>query len=312
MSRILAIFAALPVLLSPISAFSEDSPAPPKDAPVAAASPAPEAKVTLNLKDAKPSEVVESLVKQSKAKILLESTAKAKVTLSLDDAALEPALTAFCKAGKFEWRKLYIGADSKLLEQPDRLAATARLVAGLGFPDLIIAGSSTNKVAMHSEDPKGVKAMEDKLVKDLGLTSVYLITNDAAVAKKDEEHKESPKNVEEYSNGSRKMMDLFMKMTPEEREQALMESLNMMDQVGPGYMSSLMQTLVDANPELLRQMTSRQTQMLFGMDETTRRKLMRLNMESMKYLTPEQIQMLQEDQKAIMQEMQSEGSSPAP
>jgi hypothetical protein len=37
---------------------------------------------------------------------------------------LAQVVAAVCKAGKVEWCKIYLNKDSKLLEQPDKLAAT--------------------------------------------------------------------------------------------------------------------------------------------------------------------------------------------
>ena len=272
--------------------------------------PAGSVMLALSFENAKPTEILEAIAKQAKQKILIESTVKGKVTMKVEDVTLELALRVLCKAGGFEWRKIYLPSDSKLLEQPDKLAATVRLLSGLSFPDIVIAGSLDNRVAVHSEDKKAMKTAEDKLVKDLGLTCVYLITNDAAVAaKKTDEEEKEPKAVEDYIDGSKKLMDLFMNMTPEERERALVEAINLMDQVGPGYMSSVMQTMLDSDPALLKQVMGRQTQMLFGMDETARRRMLRLNMAAAAMITPEQMEILKEDQKAIMEEMQREGGN---
>lgn len=310
MTRVALLFIALLVAFCSTAAFcAETTSTANADTPKIDTAPpaAQEVKVSISLSDAKPSEIVESLAKQAKNKILLESTAKAKVTLSLEDIPLENALSAFCKAGKFEWRKVYLDPESKLLEQPDRLAATVRLVSGMGFPDLIVSGSSTKKVAIYSEGEKAVKEAESKLVKDLGLSPVYLITNDAAVAaKKTEEEDKDSKAVDDYIDGTKKLMDQFMNMTPEEREDALIGGINLMDQMGPDYMSSVMQTMLNSDPALLKQMVGRQTQMLFSMDETARRRMLRLNMEATSMLTPEQLEMLKEDQKAAMEEMRQE------
>ena len=271
-----------------------------------------EVKVSVAVKDAKVGEVLESLAKQSKEKIIVESTVKGKVTLTVNDLPLESALTALCKSGKFEWRKVYIKPDSDLLEKPDRFASTLRLMTGLSFPDVVLAGSSNDRVGVHCEDKKAVKKLEKLAEEDLKMTRAYLITNDAAIAAKalakDEGDDESKSDaVEEYTSSSKRLMDLFMEMTPEEREMALLEALNLMDQAGPGYMASVMQTMMDANPQVLREMVGRQTQMLFDMSEQERRRMMRLNMEIMRMITPEQRQMLEEDGMAVIKQMQEEG-----
>ena len=90
-------------------------------------------KISVTVRDEPVRSAFENIAKQSKEKILLESTVKGQVTLSINDVELESALEAICKASKCDWRKLHIKSDSSLLEQPDRLAATVRLMSGIGF-----------------------------------------------------------------------------------------------------------------------------------------------------------------------------------
>jgi len=278
---------------------------PAKTEPAAAAAKDTEVKVSVSAKDTKVREVLDSLAKQSKEKLIIESSVKGEVSS-------QSALSAVCKSSKMEWRKIYIAEDSKLLEQPDRLAATVRLMSGLSFPDMVLAGSSLSKVAVHFGEKNAVQKAEASLPKELGMVRVYLITNDAAtlaraLAKENEAKKNSESAaVQKYADIAQEQMDMFMKMTPEEREQALVSNLNMMDQVGPEYMSAVMQTMMNIDPENLRRLVSKQTEMLFSMSPEQRRSMMRFNIEAMKMITPEQQKMLQEDAMALMEEMKSQ------
>jgi len=75
-----------------------------------------EAKVSISAKGSKLTEVLDSLAKQSNQRIVVESTVKGTLgSLSLSDVTLESALTAVCKAGKVEWRKIYLNKDSKFI-----------------------------------------------------------------------------------------------------------------------------------------------------------------------------------------------------
>jgi len=112
--------------------------------------------------------------------------------------------------------------------------------------------------------------------------------------------------VHKYTQSVQDQLDMFMKMAPEEREQALVASLNMMDTVGPEYYSSVMQTLMNSDPENLKRVMSRQTDMLFSMSQEQRRQMIKLNMQMMQNISPEVQKMLQEDTKAIMDEMKSQ------
>ncbi len=293
-------------LLAASGAFAAD-PAPGK-APAAVATTAKaDAKVTIAAPadGSKAKDVFESLAKQTQEKIIVESSVKGDVkSVSLTDVSLESALTAVCKAGKWEWRKVYIGSDSKLLEQPDKLASTVRLMLGLSFPDMLVAGSSMDRYATHFNDKASVLKSETSLAKELGMVRVYLITDDVALAAKALADEKS-KKVSKYADLQKQQMDAFMDMSPEEREQAIMDSLNMMDQVSPQYMSDVMQSLM-SDPDALRQIMSKQTDFLFDMSQDQRRAIIKMQMQMGSMFTPEQQQMLQEDSQAVMEEIKAE------
>jgi len=272
---------------------------------------AEEPKVSVKAKDTGVKDVLASLAEQSKEKILVEKSVKASVTTTMKDVSLETALDAVCTAGKYQWRKLYINEDSDLLEKPDRLASTVRLMSGLGFPNMVLAGSSTKKVMVHFEEEKAVKNTEDTCTEELGMVRVYLVTNDAAIAEdviagEESEEDEKSKSVEDYTETQKKLMDDFMAMTPEEQEMVLMESFALMDRIGPEYMSAVMQAMMNVDEMVMRDYMSRQSEMLFYMDTNDRRRLMAMQIRSMQYLTPEQMQIIQEDAAAVQKMLQEE------
>ena len=265
--------------------------------------------VSIDAKDKQVTEILDSFAKQTKVKILLESTVTGNVSTTLTDIPLEAALTAVSKAsGKMEWRKLYLAGDSDLMKQPDRLASTVRLMAGFSFPSLVVAGSSTGKLTAHFDDKKGVTVAEDAAAKTLGMLKVYLITNDAAVAAKAkaEDKKEAKDALDKYTKLQQDQMDAFMKMTPEQREQAIIASLDMMDRVGPEYMGAAMDALAKADPEVMRQRIARQTEMMLSMSPESRRAMIRLGMQSQQDISPELKRLLEEDAKAVMEEMKAQ------
>lgn len=254
--------------------------------------------------------ILESLSKQAKEKILMESTVKGSVSgISLNDVSLEKALSVVCSSGKLQWRKIYIDSESKLLDQPDRFAATVRLMSGLGFPDLMITGSSNGKVQVHLEDAKLVERVEN-LSETLKMTRVYLITNDLAIAAKAkaQEAAEAETKAGKFAKLSKDQMDMFMEMTPEEREQALISNLSLVEQVGPEYTAAVMESLANIDPSYLHNVAAKQIEMLFSLSSEQRRKMMKFNIEAMKAITPEQMKILQEDALAVAQEMQGESN----
>jgi len=295
------------VLVIAVCGYAADGQAKPEptktEATVTAAALASVPKITVSVKDTPVADVIASIAGQTKQKILLESNVKGKVSMTVSDVTMDSALSAVCKSTNLVWRKVYIDPKSELLDKPDRFAATLRLMAGLSFPDLVITGSSNNKIGVLCQQKQGVEDAQDKIVKDLGMEPVYLVSNDAAVAAK-----EAAKNtaVNKYTQSAKDQLDMFMKMTPEEREQAMVASLNMMDNVGPEYYSSMMQTLMNSDPENLKRVMSRQTDMLFSMPQEQRRQMIKMNMQMMQNISPEVQKMLQEDAKAIMEEMKNQ------
>lgn len=262
--------------------------------------------VTVSASGTPVKEVLTSLAAQSKQKIIVETSVKGSITSPVKESSIEAALTSVCKSARLVWRKVYIDPKSELLEKPDRLASTLRLLTGMSFPDMVVAGSSTSKLSLVCQQKQTVEGAQEKIVKDLGMEPVYLVSNDLTIAARDD----ASASVKNYSKMAKDQLDLFMKMTPEEREQALLESLNMMDQMGPEYYASLMQTMMNSNPESLRRLQARQTDMLFQMPADVRRQMIRMNFEVMKNITPEQQKLIQEDAKAVMEEMQKAGQAP--
>lgn len=265
-----------------------------------AASPESPAKVTFYAADEKVSSVLDRVCEQTGARILLEkSAADVKISASVNEIALEEALTAICKAGEIEWRSIYVKADSPLLKKPDSLASTVRLMAGLQFPDLLIEKTSKPESLVHIANKPAVDAIPGSLRKDLGMVVVYLVTNDDEAKKADDK---ANTNVEKYKKLQKEAMDLFMKMTPEEREQALADSAQRMEQMDPKYLAE-MASSVTRNPELMQRMMQGQSSMLMQMSTEDRRALIRSQMMAQQYMSPELQKLIQEDAIAVMKEM---------
>ena len=283
----------------------------PKDA--GATKPA-EVMVTVSADGTNVTEVLQSIAKQSKERVVVESAVKGNATLSLNDMSFETALNTICKSYKLDWRKVYVGKDAKIIEQPDRFAATVRLVTSMTYPDLVVAGASNSKLGIFAREQKAVGKFDDKMASDLGLTRVYLVTDDAKVAariaQKDKE-KKADESLDKYMKMSKELMDAFLKMTPEQQEQAMMEGLNMMDQFPPDYTATVLRVMMSLDPELMRQKMAKQSQAafdaMFSMPQEQRRAFFKMQMQmsasAMSSMTPEQQQMLQDDIKAMQAEM---------
>ncbi len=260
---------------------------------------APKLLVSFSVSDEKVSKATDEICKQSGARILLEKTAEVNITANVDGVPVEEALGVITKAGDLAWRKIYIKADSPMLKNPESLAATLRLMEGLKFPDLIIERTSTMENLVHVANKPTVDAVPAALRKDMGMVPLYLITNDKA-AKKAKEKAES--NVEKYMKLQKDSMDMFLKMTPEEREQAMVNGMSLMYQMDPNFMTSATQALMK-NPGMMEQVMQTQMQSMFKMPAEDRRAIMRMQMQAMQFITPEQMEIMKEDAMAVMKEM---------
>jgi len=255
--------------------------------------------VSFSVDDKKVSEATDQICKQAGVRILLEKTAEVKITANVDKVSVEDALGVICKAGDLAWRRIYVKVDSPLLKNPETLASTLRLMEGLKFPDLIIEKTSTLEHLVHIAKKPVVDAVPSAMRKDMGMVPLYLITNDKA-AKKAKEKAES--NVEKYLALQRESMELFMKMTPEEREQAMADGMGLMQQMDPNYMLAATRSLMK-NPETMGQIVQTQMQGIFSMPPADRQALMRMQMQAMQFITPEQQEILKQDAIAVMKEM---------
>lgn len=256
--------------------------------------------VTFYAADEKVSSVLDRVCKQTSARVLMEKTADVKVTLSVNKMPLEDALTAICKAGKLEWRKLHVKVDSPLLKKPDSLAATVRLMAGLQFPDVILEAASTPERLTHLANQPAVDSIPEKLRKDMGLVCVYLVTNDKAA--KIAEEKENTR-LAKYMRLNKELMKLFMEMTPEEREQAMAAGMNLVQNMDPSYMAEMTKSVMKLGPDVMGPIMQNSMNAMMQMSPEDRRAMIRMQMQAMQFITPEMQKMLQEDAMAVLKEM---------
>jgi len=258
------------------------------------------ASITFSATKEKVSDVINEAFKETGLRILVEKSADVKVSASVSEAPVEDALTAICKGGELEWRKIYLKVDSPLLKKPESLAATVRLMAGLQFPDLLIEQTSTSENLVHVADKRAVESLPSSTRKDIGLVSLYLITNDKADKL---EKAKAESRLEKYAQLMKESMKLFMEMTPEEREQALAMGMQQVQQFDPKYIAEMTKSVLKMGPETFRPLMESQMNMLFSMSPEERRALMRMQMQAAQLITPEQQAILAEDAKAIMQEL---------
>jgi hypothetical protein len=283
------------------------------DAPAAPKTPAPAAKMNLEYKDADVRDVLKEVGQKLGERVLVEKSVQGKITLSLKDVDISGALTPLAKAVKCEWRLLYLPKQSPLLDNPDGLASTVRLIGRLQFPDVVISDSTTPTRLAHICEIPSVKAVSGTVASNENFVKAYLVTNDVAATQR--EAKENAKlndKAAKYAAMQKQMLDMMMEMTPEEREQAFAESTEMWLNMDPSMMGEMMKSMMKMNPEVIAKMNQAGMQYFMQMPAETRRAMIRMNMNSMRSITPEQMKVIQGDAEAVIKEMQASGEMPGP
>jgi hypothetical protein len=247
-------------------------------------------------------EVLESVAKQAKQKLVIETTVSGNIDLTLNKVSFDQALDNICTAAKLQWREVYLAADSEYLSQPDKLASIVRLTTGIGLPDVVVSKSSVGQTGVHTSDKVAVDTAYAAVIDQLKLVPVYIVTNDLGVSSKTG----NQSKVDEFVALSKKQMDMLMNMSPEDLEKALLASLSLSEQMDPRYMANVMSVLMRSDPVALRRAVSRQNEMIFSMSQEDRRAMIKLGMQLQTTLTPEQIQIMTEDAKAVMAEIEAE------
>ena len=247
-------------------------------------------------------EVLESVAKQAKQKLVIETTVGGNIDLTLNKVTFDQALDNICSAAKLQWREVYLAADSEYLSQPDKLASIVRLTTGIGLPDVVVSKSSVGQTGVHTSDKVAVDTAYAAVIDQLKLVPIYIVTNDLGVSSKTGDQSK----VDEFVALSKKQMDMLMNMSPEDLEKALLASLNLSEQLDPRYMANVMSVLMKSDPVALRRAVSRQNEMIFSMGQEDRRAMIKLGMQLQTTMTPEQMQIITEDTKAVLAEIEAE------
>lgn len=282
------------------------------DASVALATPAAPAVVkTCSIEaSGKPvGDVLKEVASGTGETILIEKLVSGNVTASVKDVGIEKALNIVTKSLGIEWRKISVPQGSILAKDADALASQMRTVLALRFPDIVISPEGTGGSFVHVQREAAANELAKSLTPASGFTTVYLVTDDENAYKK-EIKDESKKKVAKYVETSKQLMDDFLSMSPEERKAVLKESLNIQNQLGPEAMQEMMASVLEMDPGYVAQMNQMGMKALLSLNPEARQNMLRMSMrqqmEMMKTLTPEEIQMLQQEAAAIAAEMQGE------
>ena len=226
--------------------------------------------VSIQFSDKPAGDALQELAQKAVVTILVESSVKGKVTVSANDVSSESALSAICQSLDVQWRRLHVYQKPGEELKADNLAAVVRIISAARLPDIVVSEPGSEKPLIFFKKTKPA-ATPDQIVKDTGMKLIYLVSNDRAAAKKAEEvakpdDKSKEKTAaERYAEKQAEMLTDFLAMTPEERPEAIRQSMEMMTQMDPRIMQEMMQAstrmMMEMPPDKLAEMIQRQMQM---------------------------------------------------
>jgi type II secretory pathway component GspD/PulD (secretin) len=299
--RFVVAFALLLVMVLPVLAVEEVKPA--------------EKTVTLEAKDMPVADALKKISEQTGTTVLAEKLVSGNVTVSIKDAPIEKALGLVVKPLEMMWMKVYVQSASPYAKNGDALAAQVRLLLGLKFPDIVVAPTASYSPVVHLQKDSIASDFIKKMGAGSELQPVYLVTNDKAYTKKALKE-ESKTKAKEYVDLNKKMMEMFIAMTPEERAEAMKQGMQMTMQMGPEVMMDMMNTVMQMDPQYMADMNSKAMQAVMNMDSAARRNLLRTSirsqMQMMKNMSPEQMQQFQKETGDIVKELIESGEIPNP
>jgi acyl-CoA reductase-like NAD-dependent aldehyde dehydrogenase len=267
---------------------------------------------TIDATDKPVVDVIKDIAQETGETILVESLVDGKITAKAKDVPVDKALDIATKAAKLHWRKIYVLPGTILAKDADALASQMRTVLALKFPDMIISPLGSGGSFLHVQKENSADEITKILPATAGFKAVYLVTDDVKAYKK-EIKEESKKKIKGYVDAQKKLMEDFLAMSPEERKAVLAESMNLMNQLGTEGMKAMMDSVFQLDPEYFGEMNKMSMQVIMGMDQDSRRKLLSMSIKQqadmMNSMTPEQQQQFQQDIQAIISDMSGQATS---
>jgi len=177
--------------------------------------------VSIAASDASLKDVAASLTKQAKVPVLAEPALKATFSGTFNQAPLEQVLDFVAKSSQVVWQKVYVPATTPQASLLTTATATASALAGVTKTQTGGVYDSEHKTVITLSARPADSADTEAALKTLGLTQVYLITA------KPPEPEKAAKSAEgdTYTQLAQQQREQFLKMTPEERQQALEQSM---------------------------------------------------------------------------------------
>jgi hypothetical protein len=252
----------LALLLTPGLVRAQTPPAAPS--PETAPKPAP---LTLRFERTPLETVARQLGEQAGRGIVLDTGVRRSnpVTLSAEAASLEDALNKVTGPLALSWKKIYLPKREKTLsaEEVRNAARALELFEGRG---VILEEPAIGTATLFMRSVPAAAAFEAKVKTTWPhMQPYYLITSPRAAAqresvRRDAARKQEQPSIDDYLAIERRQLDLFMRLSPEERAAGIARSMDLMLQMDPAVMQEMMQAGMQAWIQSMQKMTPEQRQ----------------------------------------------------
>ncbi|HPP76565.1 MAG TPA: hypothetical protein PLU88_15710, partial [Armatimonadota bacterium] len=174
-------------------------------------------KVNLNAQNITLQDVAAQLTEQSGIQIVLDAEVTGSVSATLNGVDLEQVLDLITKPSNLVWQKLYAKPDETGKISMERIKAQVNALKALKDDPLVVFDPATGKQTVFARMEN--KAAEEIInPKELGLTPFYRIYKPETAV--DPVTSSEPVTSKEFSDLSRKQLEMYAKMSPEEQRAA--------------------------------------------------------------------------------------------
>jgi ABC-type dipeptide/oligopeptide/nickel transport system ATPase component len=212
--------------------------------------------------------VAESLSERTHKSVLLDSTVKSTLPVTLASSAktIEEALDRLTLPLGLTWKKIYV-MKSAAPANGEQIAHLVEAVKEVSTPGLVVEDPAAHRVTLYLRDLPAAPDLEAQIHAAWPfLRPVYLLSNPkAAVQKPEKQAPSQPTTPEQFAAMERQRMDMFMKLSPDERAKAIQQSMGMVLQTDPAAMQEMMRTGMQAWMQTMQQMTPEQRQQMLSM-----------------------------------------------
>jgi len=206
-------------------------------------------KVTIEARNTPIKDFVGDLAQQSGAAIVLDPKVQASVSISLKDAELSQVLDAVAKINKLVWKKLQFAKPTDDTVKLDQIKSAMVALASMPMMGLSVEDPSAKTTAVFARDlPSSPDTSSMKLPEGYSWMTVYVI-----LASEPKEAKAAATGTTALSADNKERLLQMAKMTPEERQQAfateMAAEMSLAPEVRRAILADQMQARFNMDPQ---------------------------------------------------------------